>query len=93
MSIVAAFVEDPDSEKHRAKSSKIHEIGTKVAQRYSLNFLEADFKKKNGFQISTVMSRDAGMYRQDYCGCCYSMRGGYQAADGERAKGKGSRGG
>jgi predicted adenine nucleotide alpha hydrolase (AANH) superfamily ATPase len=35
-------------------------------------FLEADFKKKDGFRISSELSKEFDFYRQDYCGCIYS---------------------
>ena len=37
-------------------------------------FLPSDFKKKNGFLRSTQITEEYGMWRQDYCGCIYSMR-------------------
>ena len=39
-------------------------------------FLPSDFKKKNGFLRSTQLTEEYGMWRQDYCGCTYSMRKG-----------------
>jgi hypothetical protein len=42
----------------------------------SVEFLEADFKKKGGYQESCRLSREYGFYRQDYCGCSYSRRSG-----------------
>ncbi len=39
-----------------------------------LSFLEADFKKKDGFKISSRISKELGFIRQDYCGCVYSQR-------------------
>ncbi|MCK4851662.1 MAG: epoxyqueuosine reductase QueH [Candidatus Omnitrophica bacterium] len=38
-------------------------------------FLSADFKKKNGFKRAIELSKAWGLYRQDYCGCEYSVRG------------------
>ncbi|GMT42539.1 MAG: hypothetical protein IEMM0002_0950 [bacterium] len=35
-------------------------------------FFEADWKKKEGFKISSRISRNMGFVRQDYCGCVYS---------------------
>ena len=32
-----------------------------------------DFKKKDGFKRSTELSRQYGLYRQNYCGCEYSI--------------------
>lgn len=37
-------------------------------------FLTSDFKKKGGFLRSTQLSEEYGLWRQDYCGCVYSMR-------------------
>ena len=38
-------------------------------------FLEEDFKKKDGFLLSTERATRLGLYRQDYCGCEFSRRG------------------
>ena len=35
-------------------------------------FLYSDFKKKNGYKRSLELSKEFGLYRQDYCGCIYS---------------------
>jgi hypothetical protein len=56
-------------------SRKINEIGVDLSKRYELSFLEADFKKRDGFLKSVQISKALGLYRQDYCGCCFSMRG------------------
>ena len=37
-------------------------------------FVEIDFKKKDGFGRSIALSREIGLYRQDYCGCEFSRR-------------------
>jgi predicted adenine nucleotide alpha hydrolase (AANH) superfamily ATPase len=37
-------------------------------------FLEVDLKKQDGFLKSRALSRDYGLYRQDYCGCEFSRR-------------------
>jgi len=37
-------------------------------------FLVRDFKKKAGFQRATELARKWALYRQDYCGCIYSIR-------------------
>lgn len=36
-------------------------------------FLKIDFKKKNGFARSVQLSKEMGLYRQEYCGCEFSM--------------------
>ncbi len=50
----------------------ISAIGTELAKKYGLEFLDMDFKKKAGFQRSIQMSKEYGLYRQNYCGCIYS---------------------
>ncbi len=40
------------------------------------NFLVRDFKKKEGFKRATELARKWTLYRQDYCGCIYSLRKG-----------------
>ena len=39
-------------------------------------YLENDFKKNNGYLRSITLSKEFGMYRQNYCGCVYSMKRG-----------------
>lgn len=55
-------------------AEKLNEIGEQLAERYQVRWLPNDFKKKNGYKRSTELSREYGMYRQDYCGCVYSLR-------------------
>ncbi len=38
-----------------------------------VEFVEIDFKKKDGFKRSVEMSKELGIYRQDYCGCEFSL--------------------
>jgi predicted adenine nucleotide alpha hydrolase (AANH) superfamily ATPase len=54
------------------KAAVMNRIGRQFAARYGLAFLEADFKKKDGFKKSVDLSRAHGLYRQNYCGCLYS---------------------
>ena len=44
------------------------------ARRYQIKYLEADFKKDNGFQKSIELAKEYNLYRQNYCGCRYSIR-------------------
>jgi len=51
------------------KNSKLlFEIGNSEG-----NFIEYDFKKKNGFFRSIELSKQLELYRQQYCGCEFSM--------------------
>lgn len=52
----------------------ISAIGTELERVYGIEFLDVDFKKKAGFQRSIQMSKEYGLYRQNYCGCVYSRR-------------------
>ena len=51
----------------------LNEIGNQMARQYGVSYLFSDFKKKGGFQRSIELSRQYGLYRQDYCGCVYSL--------------------
>ena len=53
---------------------KLNEIGTRLADKYGVQYLQSDFKKKNGYKRSIELSNEYGLYRQDYCGCEYSFR-------------------
>ena len=50
----------------------LNEIGEKTAGRYALNYLVSDFKKKGGYLQSIALSKEYGLYRQDFCGCRFS---------------------
>ena len=52
----------------------INEIGESLQKIYNVNFLYSDFKKKNGYKRSIELSHEFNLYRQDYCGCVYSVR-------------------
>ena len=56
------------------KAAALNRIGKMLGRRHGVNFLEADFKKKDGFRKSVALSKDLSLYRQDYCGCLYSRR-------------------
>lgn len=52
----------------------LSKIGEEIAQKEGLNFVAIDFKKKDGFLKTNKISRDLGLYRQNYCGCEFSRR-------------------
>ncbi len=56
------------------KSGWINEIGAILEEKYNVKYLYADFKKKNGYKRSIELSKEYGLYRQDYCGCIYSKQ-------------------
>lgn len=53
---------------------KLNEIGEKLAREYGVDYLNSDFKKRDGYKRSIELSKEYGLYRQDYCGCVYSLR-------------------
>ena len=54
-------------------AQKLNEIGVRVGAEYGVEYLVSDFKKKNGYKRSTELSQQYGLYRQDYCGCEFSL--------------------
>ena len=52
----------------------INEIGENLAKKYDIKWLYSDFKKKDGYKKSILLSQKYNLYRQDYCGCIYSKR-------------------
>jgi predicted adenine nucleotide alpha hydrolase (AANH) superfamily ATPase len=49
-------------------SRTIFAVGEKFA-----GFQAMDFKKKDGYLRSNILSREYGLYRQNYCGCEFSV--------------------
>ncbi len=58
----------------KKNSQLILEIGTKAAHEFQIQYLHRDFKKKNGFLRSVQLSKELQLYRQNYCGCIYSLK-------------------
>ena len=52
----------------------INRIGQSISDDVGVCYLASDFKKKNGYKRSVELSNEYGMYRQDYCGCRFSVR-------------------
>lgn len=52
----------------------INQIGKKVAEQEGVEFLEENFKKKDGYLDSIRLSKKYNLYRQNYCGCRFSIR-------------------
>ena len=54
----------------------INKIGTEIAEKHKLLWLERIWRKNNGFKRSVEASRELGIYRQNYCGCIFSRHKG-----------------
>ena len=49
----------------------INEIGESIGNGL---FLPRDFKKQDGFKRAQELARQYNLYRQNYCGCIYSLK-------------------
>ena len=54
----------------------INSIGDEMAAKFDVKYMEANFKKKDGFKRSLELCRKYNIYRQNYCGCVYSKPAG-----------------
>lgn len=56
------------------KNSKIiNLIGQNLEKNYNIKYLFSDFKKEEGYKKSIEFAKKYELYRQDYCGCKYSI--------------------
>lgn len=53
-------------------SQRINEIGYELAEKYGVDWLPSDFKKREGYKRSIQLSKEYDLYRQNFCGCIYS---------------------
>ena len=52
------------------KNAKLlNELGSKLAKKHGVDYLNTDFKKQNGYLRSIELSNKYNLYRQEYCGC------------------------
>ncbi|MFH0951172.1 MAG: epoxyqueuosine reductase QueH [bacterium] len=52
----------------------INDCGQQAGKKYGIEFLVRDFKKQDGFKKSMTLAKKFNFYRQDYCGCEFSLR-------------------
>jgi predicted adenine nucleotide alpha hydrolase (AANH) superfamily ATPase len=55
---------------------KLFKMGHLYAEKYGVEFLDIPFRKRGGFEKSVEYTREHDIYRQNYCGCIYSIREG-----------------
>lgn len=55
-------------------SKRIMSIGKQLEEETGIRYLAWDFKKKDGFKKSVILSKQLDLYRQNYCGCTFSKR-------------------
>lgn len=56
------------------RADVINPIGKAVCGELDIRFYEADWKKQDGFKRSLETCKELDIYRQNYCGCKYSIR-------------------
>ena len=49
------------------------DVGTKIAQKYGLEFLPVEFRKGGGVEKMNKLSKEMQLYHQNYCGCIYGL--------------------
>jgi len=63
-------------------AKRLNAIGESMAKKYNVKYLTSDFKKQNGYKRSCEISKEYNMYRQDFCGCEYSLKERLMSAKG-----------
>lgn len=59
------------------KHDEIRELGEQIGREYGVAFHYEDFRP--GWQEGIRLSKELGLYRQQYCGCIYSEKDRYLA--------------
>ena len=57
------------------RHDEIRVLGEQAAQQYGVQFYYEDFR--SGWQEGIRLSKELGLYRQQYCGCIYSEKDRY----------------
>jgi len=52
----------------------INKIGEILQDKHNIKYLYSDFKKQNGYLNSIKLSKEYNLYRQEYCGCEFSLK-------------------
>ncbi len=53
----------------------LNRVGKAVENEQDIEFIEGNYKKKDGYKKSIELSKKFGLYRQNYCGCKFSKEG------------------
>ena len=57
----------------RKDAVAINAIGREAAAKYGVKWLPSEFRKREGNHRSIILSEKYGLYRQEYCGCVFSL--------------------
>ena len=55
-------------------AERINSLGEEVGKAFGVAWLPSDFKKRGGEERSRQLAAQYGLYRQNYCGCEFSLR-------------------
>ena len=56
------------------KAENINPIGEGLASQFGLKFIAKDWKEQDGYKKACELSQQEGFYRQNYCGCEFSIK-------------------
>ena len=56
----------------------LNSIGAELGEKYGIPWLYSDFKKREGYKRSIILSKEYDLYRQNYCGCVFLKRDSMQ---------------
>jgi len=59
-------------------SQVINKIGEVIAEELDIKYIYGDFKKNDGYKKSIEYSKKYDLYRQNYCGCLFSLGDKYE---------------
>ena len=57
----------------RKDAVAINAIGREAEAKYGVKWLPSELKKREGNHRSIILSEKYGLYRQEYCGCVFSL--------------------
>ena len=66
----------------------VNRLGTEAGKEFDIEYIPTDLKKQEGFKRSVELTKQYGIYRQDYCGCEYSRNRGKHGTISARPKTK-----
>ena len=67
----------------------VQPVGAQLSEKYGVEYLAGNYKKKDGYNRSIELSKAYGLYRQHYCGCEFSERDARKAMEKKAAEVRG----
>jgi hypothetical protein len=52
----------------------LNKTGKNLENYFKISYIESNFKKKDGYKKTLEISKKLNFYRQNYCGCKYSIK-------------------